>query len=302
MKRVLVTGSNGLLGQSLVKFFSKEYEVFGASKGTVDHELDSGIPYYMVDLAHRGQTLNLIEEVKPDVIINAGAFTAVDACETERELCWNSNVKAVENIIEASARFNPALVQISTDYVFDGTNGPYKESDVPNPRGVYARSKFAAENIIKSCSLEYMIVRTQVLYGVDNRGRLNFASWVIDQLAHEKEIRVVGDQVGNPTFTDDVCEGISRLLKGNDFGVFHISGSEIVSRYQFALKIAEIFELDDSLIQKISTEELHQHAPRPMNSSFVLDKLVNRTGWEPHDINSGLMLYKSKIEEEYGRS
>ncbi len=302
MKRVLVTGSNGLLGQSLLKTFSKNYEVFGASKGSAEHGSRSDVAYHEVDLTHRGQTNSLIEEIKPDVIINAGAFTAVDACEAERELCWNSNVKAVENIIEGSARLNPILVQISTDYVFDGTNGPYKESDVPNPRGVYARSKYAAENIIKSGSLEYMIVRTQVLYGVDNRGRHNFVSWVIDQLTRGKEIRVVGDQIGNPTITDDVSEGIARLLKGNDYGIFHISGSEIVSRYQFALKIAEIFELDNSLIKKISTEELQQHAPRPMNSSFILDKLVNRTGWEPHDVKSGLMLYKTKIEEEHGRS
>lgn len=302
MKRILVTGSNGLLGQSLVKSFRKEFEVIGASKGTADHEEKPEIPYYNVDLTHRGQTSSLIEDIRPDVIINAGAFTAVDVCETERELCWNSNVKAVENIIEGSARLKPVLVQISTDYVFDGTNGPYRETDVPNPRGVYARSKFAAENIIKSCPLEYMIIRTQVLYGIDARGRHNFASWVIDQLRQGKKIRVVGDQVGNPTITDDVSEGIIRLLRGEDFGIYHISGSEIASRYHFALKIAEIFDLDSSLIQKISTDKLQQNAPRPFDSSFILDKLVNRTGWEPHDIKSGLMLYKSKIEEEYGRS
>lgn len=297
MKKALILGSNGLLGQSLVKRFINDYKIFAVSLEEENYLTDLDITYQKIDLTVRVQVKEILNKVKPDVIINAAAFTDVDRSELERELCWETNVKAVENIIEGCDSVKPIFVQISTDYVFDGMSAPYKEIDKPNPHGNYARSKTAAENIIKTSNLEYLIIRSQILYGTGNRVRRNFVTWVIDQLNKKNKINVVSDQVGNPTYVHDVSEGIFRLLKLQNYGLFHLSSPDSYSRYDFALKIAEVFELDAKLINRIKTRDLKQKAPRPMNSAFILDKLVNYSGWQPHDVISGLKLLKEELEK-----
>jgi len=297
MKKVVVFGSNGLLGQNLVSRFNADYSVLGSSRGAANFAL-ADMPYHSVDLANRSEVTEYLISTKPDIIINASAYTDVDGSESDRELCWNTNVRAVENIIDAAESFKPLLVQVSSDYVFDGEKGDYKESDKTNPQGNYARSKMAAENIVVSGSMEYIIARTQVLYGTGNKVRLNFATWVISRLKHKQKIKVVSDQVGNPTYIEDLSESIFRLIENEEYGLFHVSGTERISRYNFATKIAEVFDLDASFIEKITTSELKQIAPRPMNSSFIVDKLVNRIDWEPGDIESGLRRLKEKMDEK----
>ncbi len=299
MKKVVIFGSNGLLGQSLVKRFSKHFDIIAASK-KVTCSASEVLNYHQIDLADRSQTTNFLIVEKPDIIINAAAYTDVDGCESEKEACWNTNVRGVENIIEAAESFKPILVQISTDYVFDGYKGWYTELEKPDPKGNYARSKYAAENIVSSSPLEYIIARTQVLYGLGNKINLNFVTWVVHRLSNNKKIRVVFDQIGNPTYTEDLSESIYRLLDKKEYGLFHIAGSEVINRYEFALKIAEVFELDSALIEKISTSELKQSSPRPLNSSFVIDKLVNRIGWQPGDVNSGLKRLKIMMNKKNG--
>jgi len=297
MKKVVVFGSNGLLGQNLLARFNSEYSVFGCSLENSNFSL-LDIPYQKVDMINRSELTDFLMTTKPDIIINAAAYTDVDGSESKRELCWNTNVRAVENVIDAVESFKPLLVHISSDYVFDGQMGEYKEKDKTNPQGNYARSKMAAENIVTSSNLEYIIARTQVLYGTGNKVRLNFATWVISRLRNKQKIQVVTDQIGNPTYIGDLSEAIFRLIKNNEFGLFHISGSEKISRYNFAKKISEIFSLDDSFIEKITSTELKQMAPRPMDSSFIIDKLVNRLDWEPGDIESGLKRLKEKMDEK----
>jgi dTDP-4-dehydrorhamnose reductase len=300
IKKVLIVGSNGLLGQSLVNRFAKSFQVYKTSLESEDYIPSIGESYRSLDITSRSKVQEYLEKIKPEIIVNAAAYTNVDKSEIDQETCWNVNVKAVENIIEAAETFKPLLVQISTDYVFDGETGCYRETDQTNPKGVYARSKMAAENIVRTSDLDYIIARTQVLYGSGQNVRNNFATWVIEKLQNDEEIKVVGDQIGNPTYIDDLSEGLMRLIDFNEYGLFHISGSEIISRYNFALKIADRFDLDSSKIEKINTEDLNQQAPRPMNSSFILDKLVNRIQWEPSDIDSGLTKLKRKYYNSNG--
>lgn len=299
MKKVVIFGSNGLLGQNLIKHFNKDYDVIASSLKNSNYSLID-VPYYHLDLINRAAVSDFLASAKPDIIINTAAYTDVDGCEQKRELCWNTNVRAVENIIDIAETFKPLLVQISTDYVFDGTMGDYREKNETNPIGNYARSKMAAENIVASSSLENIIARTQVLYGIENKVKLNFATWVISRLKHNQKIRVVSDQIGNPTYIDDLSESIFRLIQKSEYGLFHISGSEKISRYNFAKKIAEVFNLNDELIDKIVTSELKQEAPRPLNSSFVIDKLVNRIDWEPGDVMSGLERLKIILNKKNG--
>ena len=295
MKKALIFGSNGLLGQSLVKKFVSDFQIIGASIEAENNIKNIEMEYYQVDMVNRSEMHNFLANKQPDFVINVAAYTDVDNCELESELCWNTNVRAVENIVESNLNPKSIFIHLSTDYVFDGTEPSYREVDKPNPRGNYARSKMASENIVKASHFEYMIIRTQVLYGTGNRVRLNFVTWVVNQLKAGKKINIATDQIGNPTYSHDVSEAIYRLLKSENYGLFHVSGSESISRYDFALKIAKIFDLDKNLIESITTTRLEQKAPRPMDSTFIMDKLYNNIGWLPHDVESGLKLLKKEL-------
>lgn len=299
MDKILVIGSNGLLGQSLVKRFNQDFDVYGCSIEPDNYTsflLNEN--YFKLDITNRSDVKNFFLSIQPDIIINAAAYTNVDKCEEERDLCWAVNARSLENIVEACKVFSPILIHISTDYIFDGKNAPYKENDIPNPHGFYGKSKLSAEKAVKESMLEYIIIRTQILYGTGNKIGNNFVTWVIDKLKKNEAIRVVNDQIGNPTFVDDVSEAIYRLLELNEFGVFHVSGNQECSRYEFSKTIAEVFNLDDTLIEEITTSELNQKAPRPMNSTFIMDKLYNKTGWLPNNISLGLENLKKQIDQK----
>jgi dTDP-4-dehydrorhamnose reductase len=297
MKKVLITGSNGLLGQATVRLFRRDFDVIGCDTGSaaVDY-FHPPQQYLQLDLTNRERVKSQLSILKPDIIINTSAFTNVDECESKTEACWSINAKAIEEMIDVSQAFSPLFVQISTDYVFDGNNGPYREIDTPKPLGYYGLSKYAAEKTIRNSDLEYIIARSMILFGWGKDVRLNFVTWVVDQLKKRKKIRVVNDQVGNPTFTDDCAEALLRLIRKEEYGLFHIAGNEICNRFEFACKIADTFELDRSLIQEIKTSELAQKAPRPMNSSFVLDKLSNTIDWLPSKLTDALKKLKSQLQ------
>jgi dTDP-4-dehydrorhamnose reductase len=295
MKKILVTGANGLLGQAIIRRFRNEFDVYGCDVSKTAYLEDRLSQYFKLDLAVRNDVLRTLSDLKPDIIINTAAYTNVDGCEKDLEVCRNVNSKSLEIIEEAGKRFNPLLVQISTDYIFDGTSGPYRENDTPKPLGNYGMSKLSAEKTIRSGKLEYIIARTQILYGSGIKVRPNFVTWTIDKMKKNENIRIVNDQIGNPTFVDDLAEAIFRLIIKEEYGIFHIAGNEICSRHAFALKIAEIFDLDKSLIQEVTTSQLGQTAKRPMNSSFILDKLANSIDWLPGNIESALKQVKQQL-------
>lgn len=297
MDRILILGSNGLLGQAIQLQFGKKYQVFASSAEDKNYLTNQNSRYFQADLTNRAQVRELVIWANPDVIINTAAYTNVDGCEEYPEKCWAVNVHALENILETPYIKKPILVQISTDYVFDGEKGAYHETDTPNPRGNYARSKMAAENIISAADFEYIIVRTQVLYGHGINIRANFVTWLVENLRKKKPVRVVDDQIGNPTYTPDLAEAIIRLLEEKAYGIFHVSGIDRLSRYDFAALISEIFGLDTGLVQKIHTDELQQKAPRPMNSTFRTDKLYNNINWLPRSTEKALKHLKSELEK-----
>lgn len=296
MASLVVVGANGLLGQNLIKKLKYRYDIYATSFESEPYfPIDFVKSYTPLDITNRAAVIDFLQQVKPDVIINAAAFTNVDACEETPDQCWSVNVRGVEYLVDACSSFKPVFVQVSTDYVFDGEAGPYSEEDEPNPKGNYARSKLAGEHVVENSNLEYIIARTQVLFGVGNKVRHNFVTWVIEQLTNNKKIRIVDDQIGTPTYAPDFAEAVDRLLRKEAYGLFHVSGPDIISRYDFALKIAEIFELDADLIERIKTKDLKQKAPRPMNSAFKIYKLINYTGWEPHSLTDALKLMKKEL-------
>jgi len=294
-KRVLIFGANGMLGQRTIHLFSQggTYEILASS--SAPEPFFSGIDYKQVVFTQRDEVKNCILNFYPDVIINAAAYTNVDKAETDRELCWKVNVKGLEFITEAARVVDCHIIHISTDYVFDGSKGPYSEIDKPNPFGYYARTKLASENALKLGGTPFTILRTNVLYGIIKTGRADFVRWVVDSIRQSKPIRIVTDQINNPTFLDDLAAAVQSVIEKKKVGLYHIGGREFLSRYDFTLRIADFFNLDKSLITPIVTKELNQPAPRPLKSGLITIKAESEFGFKPHSIEESFQKMKEEL-------
>ena len=297
MKRILVTGSNGLLGQKLAELFSRStnYNLLLTSKqehSVFDEEL---IRYRQLDTTHKREVQSIIEEFEPDVIVNAAAVTNVDLCETERELAWKANVASVEHLVYAGKLTGSKIIQISTDYVFDGKNGPYSELDRPNPISYYGRTKLASENVIHAGGIPSTIVRTMVLYGAGLNVKSNFALWLVQNLGEGKPVRVVDDQIGNPTLADDLAYAILKIVEMDRSGLYHVSGPDLISRYDVAIALAEIFGFNKKLITPVKTAAFNQPAPRPLNSGFITLKAEIDLCIKMSNTRQGLLALKNQI-------
>jgi dTDP-4-dehydrorhamnose reductase len=229
-------------------------------------------------------------EFFPDFVINLAAYTNVDKSETDRETCWNVNVNAIEYLAKYCVSSNAHLVNISSDYVFDGKNGPYSENDLPNPISYYGRSKLAGENIIKKFNIPYTIIRTNVLFGYAEFGRPDFVKWVVNSLRAGNPIRIVTDQINNPTYLEDIADAIKNICDLNKTGLYNIGGAELLNRYEFTERIAEYFNLDLSLVSQILTEELKQPAPRPLNSGLINLKAETELNYKPRPLKECFLL------------
>ncbi len=294
--KVLITGCHGLLGQRLVHNAPEGYHVI-ATDLSPDAKFIPKDYYKPCDLTDRDAVLRLVEQEQPDNIINAAAYTNVDGAEDERDLCWLVNVIAVENFVQAARRVRAGIYHVSTDYIFDGSKGPYKETDPPNPLGFYGHSKLAAEKVLQESPCAFTIARTMVLYGVSQNNRPDFVGWLIDRLRNGEPVHIVTDQMGNTTLNDELAQALWQLVRTSYHGIVNVAGREIVSRYDFALNIAEVFDLDASLIKPITTADLKQKAPRPLNSGLVVDKAINLLGLELSDVEGGLRKYSALLYE-----
>lgn len=278
----MIIGSNGMLGQKLCEFYaSKSAKVELLAASAEDSSFIPNIEYVKIDITKRESVKDVVFDFVPDLVINAAAFTNVDQCETQRELSWKINVKGVEYLAECARILECRLIHISSDYVFDGKNGPYQEIDRPNPISYYGREKLAAENALRISGAMYSIVRTNVLYGPTKYGRADFVKWVYDSLKNGKPIRIVNDQFNNPTLIEDLVDGINRIYAYRKEGIYHIGGAEFLQRYDFTLRIADFFQLDKSLITPITTAELQQPAPRPLKSGLITLKAQSELNYKP---------------------
>ncbi len=292
--KVLVTGALGLLGQRLIEMTPSPIEVLGVD--LADHQdLFPRDAYQSCDLADRPLVRELVESFKPDWILNCAAYTNVDGAEEQRKVCWRANVEVVENLVYAARKVDARIVQVSTDYIFDGKHGPYDENEIPNPLGYYGRSKLAAENVLKSSPVDFAVARTMVLYGVSRNQRPDFVGWLVGQLGGGKPVRIVTDQIGNTTLNDDLAAGMWTIVDKGFQGVVNVAGREIAGRYDFALKIAELFDLDASLISPIETHELNQKAPRPLNSGLIVEKATQLLDMKLSNMEEGIRKYQARL-------
>ncbi|HYG20638.1 MAG TPA: NAD(P)-dependent oxidoreductase [Ohtaekwangia sp.] len=295
--KVLVTGSNGLLGQKLTYLLQQDnnLELMATARGKSVIPIDRGT-YHALDITDTLSVDNLVSALKPDVIINTAAMTQVDQCESEREACWNANVFAVENLIRASRKNDTHLIHLSTDFIFDGTHGPLAEDEPAAPVNYYGESKLAAEQRLRESNIRWAILRTVLVYGITHdMSRSNIVLWVKNNLERGKPIRVVNDQWRTPTLAEDLAMGCYLAAKKNATGIYHISGKDLLSPYDIAMKTAAFFGLDSGLITATDSTQFTQPARRPAKTGFIIDKARKDLGYEPHTFDEGLAILARQI-------
>lgn len=293
--RILIIGSNGMLGQRLTDFYKNNPRIELHCASFEDDSFIEGVAYTILDITRKNEVRKLIFDFFPDVIINAAAYTNVDKAETERETAWKINVHGSEHLSLYAWTVDALLVQLSTDYIFDGRSGPYSEEDKPSPVNYYGRTKLAGENAVRVSGVRHAIVRSNVLYGPAKYGRPDFVKWVVNSLREGKKISIVTDQINNPTYIDDIVSGINKIIEFRKEGIFNIAGSEFLSRYDFTLRTAEFFDLDKSLIVPIQTSELNQPALRPLKSGLIILKAETELGYRPVSLKESFRKMQAEL-------
>ena len=267
---MLITGASGQLGRSFIKNVYGKYHILGTARNLVD-----GIPFNVGDISNKSFITKVIAEFTPDIIVHFASMTNVDKCEIYQSEASEVNVKPVEWILNVYSGY---FVYISTDYVFDGVNGPYLENDQKKPINEYGRTKLKAESLIRSQSRSGLILRTNVLFDYTVWTGASFVNWLVESLKNRKSITVVTDQFNNPIWTNDLANILIELIERKVTGLYHTGGDEYISRYQFAQMIAQKFKLETSLISPISTWELDQKAKRPLKGGLKTEKIEGELG------------------------
>lgn len=280
--KILITGINGLVGNALFNFYSdSNYELLLTSRNL------EGLASVSLDITKKKEVDNIIDEFKPDAVINTAAIADVDLCEEEKEVCWNTNVTAIGYLIDACKRHDTHLIHISTDYIFNGEkDGLYVEEDNPDPLGYYGESKLGGENLLKESNIDYAILRTILVYG--KHKKLNIVLKVKNGLESGDQVNLVDDQIRTLTYVDDLVRACDAVINKRARGVYHISGNEMMSYHEIGMKIADHFSLDKSLINKMKTSSLNQKAKRPPKTGFVIEKAIRDLDYKPTKFDDAL--------------
>jgi dTDP-4-dehydrorhamnose reductase len=289
--KILVIGAAGFLGKYLVRDFSKANTVFGADKYTDKEDL------HYLDLTEKEGVSEVFKRFKPELVLLPASVTGVDFCEKNQDLAWAVNVEGAKEVAVESKRHGAFLVFYSSDYIFDGAQGPYSEEDRPCPLNFYGKTKLEAENIIQKELNTCLIIRTCGLYGYEKKG-LNYAMQVYSALAEGNTVKAVSDQFGTPTYVEDLSGATLKLAVSKKRGVFHVAGPDYLNRVQFAGQVADVFGFNRGLIKDVKTDELKQAAPRPKKGGLKADKLRLEAGIKTMTLEEGLAAMKEEIRKD----
>lgn len=291
--RVLVTGANGFLGYHLVNALLKAgLEVVATSKGVERHSF-SGHPQYKyesLDFTLEKDVSALIEKIRPAVVLHAGALSKPDACEQNREMAFTVNVEGTACLLSAAAKIAAHFVFVSTDFVFSGETGMYREEDRTGPVNYYGETKCLAEKLVKEHAAGWSIVRTVLVYGPAPEGRKNLPLLIAEKLGRGESYSVVNDQLRTPTFVKDLATALVIITARKAVGIWHISGDEVLTPYQMALQTADWLGLDRSLLHPVDAGSFREPARRPLRTGFCIDKARRELGFTPTGFQEGLRL------------
>jgi dTDP-4-dehydrorhamnose reductase len=288
---ILITGSNGLLGQKLVKHLTKNNIPFIAtSKGKNRNPDCMDASYSTMDICSTDDIKSVFNLFIPTHVIHTAAMTNVDECEEFPLECEKLNVEATQLLFEAAQKIGAHFQLLSTDFVFDGLKGNYSERDVPNPLSVYARSKVSAEKLVATSRyLNYSIVRTIILYGTaNNLSRSNIVCWSKEALSKGQPMTIIDDQFRAPTWADDLAWACIRICTLNKTGLYHISGPETMSIYDLVLRIANFYGFSKDSLSKTDSLSLNQKAKRPPKTGFDLQKAQSELLYKPKTLEETL--------------
>lgn len=284
MKKVLIVGSGGILGSELSIRLNELFDVLALPKSSSKNFLD---------ITDFNMMYSIFKNFDPDFVINCAAFTNVDSCESNKQIARNVNVKGLMNLLKCMSK-NSKMIHISSDYVFDGKDGNYKENDMKKPINYYGKTKLEADNLLMGSNSNYLIIRPNVLYSSNISKNNHFLSWVVNSLKEKTEISVVNDQISNPVYVSDLVEVIASCLLVDYNGVYHFGSEDVISRYDFALLISKIFKLDENLINPIKTSDLKQIAKRPKKSFLNCNKIISDLNIDLYPTEYSLMrIYNS---------
>jgi dTDP-4-dehydrorhamnose reductase len=291
--KILVTGANGLLGQHLIRQLVDEgkFTIHATGKGVsrLPYGSRNGVTYHPLDITDFKKAQLLVEKLSPHIIIHAAAMTQPNECIADKTACWKTNVGATRALVKGAQKAKSYFVYVSTDFVFDGAEGPYDEHASPNPVNDYGESKLLGEEIVEMSGLHWAIVRTVLVYGDKvPGGRPNFVLWVKEKLQAGEAIKVVNDQLRTPTYVEDLAKGILLILMKHAKGIFHISGKDMCTPYQLAVMIAEMMNKDTSLIEAVTAETFKEPARRPPKTGFIITKAVKELGYVPLKLDEGI--------------
>lgn len=298
--KILVTGAGGLLGSRLTELaVSKGYDVYATY---LNHLPPSGHVVKM-DITDRHQVFKIVEKTRPDILVHCAALTNVDVCEVKRELALKVNARGTQFIAKAAKNIGSYLVYISTDYVFDGEKGRYREEDKPNPVNFYGYSKLLGERAVTEIGGDHLIVRASVIYGSRPAGgKKNFALWLIENLKAGHEVKVLTDQYVSPTFNTNLAAMILDAIEKGVTGVLHMAGATRASRFKFAVKLAKEFGFDGSLIKRATMNEMRWVAKRPRDTSLDVSKAKNMLEVKPMKLSDTLKALREEIKSHVTRN
>ena len=281
MKKILITGAFGQLGASLCEVLPND-SILATGRNIPSNEKYS---CKRLDITNQKHIEKVIGDYRPDTIIHLAAMTDVDGCEKKPEIAFDINVRATENLVNS---FDGKFIYISTDYVFDGEQGPYSEDDKVNPISVYGKTKLYGENLVQESDLDWVVLRSNIIFSYNDRTKASFVNWVVESLKNRKLITVVNDQWNNPTWTNDLANVISMIIDKDIVGLYHYGGKDFMNRFEFAKMIALAFGLDQTLIEPIATTELNWLAQRPLKSGLYTNKIELDFGIEALPIKKAL--------------
>ena len=297
--RILITGSNGLLGQKLLHKLRLDSTVdcIASSKGYNRVSNKYGYTYISLDITNKKEVEQVISAQNPDVVINTAAMTNVDLCEEKKKECDSLNVDAVGYLADVCRRIDAHFIQISTDFIFDGEDGPYTEEDVPNPLSYYGLSKLKSEQLLQTHNVKWTILRTIIVFGVgENLSKGNIVLWAKEVLAKGDPLNIIDDQFRAPTLAEDLADICILAAKKKALGIFNASGKDIMSIYEIVERVAKYYGNSTDNLNKISTATLNQKAVRPPKTGFILDKSINELGYKPHSFEECLAIMDEQLK------
>lgn len=291
--KLLITGASGLFGSKLANIASrKNYKVYS---GYSQDQPDYGTAVQF-DVSDKKAVEKVFAKINPEVVVHAATLTDVDKCETNKDLAWKVNVEGTKNVVEAAKKSHAFMVHISTDYVFNGEKGNYKETDLPDPIDYYGITKLKAEELVQNTSEEYCIARPSVIYGASPAaGKINFALWLINKLKSNELPKVLTDQWNSPTLNTSMADMALEIVERRLTGIYHISGATRISRYNYAKLLAQTLNLNAELLTPSTMAEFSWPAKRPKDSSLDTSKAQQTLKNKPLQIQQALEQLKTEL-------